>query len=177
MRSSFTGILRAIGALAIVVVSFWITLKVLREWDAEDPTAPFVKMDVQTQATFERTAPSAGFTKSSTIVGYIDVARRQPTGVIEVAGWAVDRNATGNPVYLYIIVNGRPILRAAAKGPRNDVAGSLKLAPDLAANVAVAGTSTIKISCDLEKSAMAVVLNQNKQYSIINGNLPISGCD
>jgi hypothetical protein len=176
MRSFFTLLIRIVGAFVISAASFWITLQAMEYWDGEDP---FAHVDVTTAAAFERTAPSAGLTKSNTIASFIEIARRRPTGELEIVGWAFDREETGNPVSIYIFMSGRLVLRAEAKGPRNDVAAAFapRLSPVVATNVSVVGTSTIKVSCDVDNGAVVISINRNKQYSIENPSLPISGCN
>jgi hypothetical protein len=178
MRSffTFTPLIRIVAALVICAASFWITLQSLDYWDGKDP---FANVDVTTAAAFERTAPSVGFTKSNNIASFVEIARRRPTGELEIVGWAFDREDTGNPVSIYIFMSGRLVLRAEANGPRNDVAAAVtpRLSPVVATNVSVVGTSTIKISCAVDKGAVAVAINRNKEFSVEVTSPPISGCN
>ena len=147
--------------------------------DYLDGVDPFEHVDVTTAAAFERTAPSAGLTKSNTITSYVEIARRRSTGELEIVGWAFDREETGNPVSIYIFMSGRLVLRAEAKGRRKDVEAVAvpPLSPVIAANMSVTGTSTIKVSCDIEKPAIAVSVNRKRQFSIVNPSLRVAGCN
>ena len=60
------------GGVIAVLVSFFVTLKVLDDWDkVPDPTTLFKGVDAQTPATFERTASIAGLKKSRSLAGLV----------------------------------------------------------------------------------------------------------
>jgi hypothetical protein len=164
------------GGLIVLLVSFFVTLRVLDHWDKPpDPVTLFKGVDAHTPVTFEKSASIAGFKKSNSLVGLVDSARLTPSGDLEVSGWAVDSNASGNPVYLYIFWNGRAVFAAEANGSRPDVTLAMRLSTAAAANVIIKGTSK-KIVCDTRHSAMGIVVNQNYEFTIIP-NLTISGCN
>jgi hypothetical protein len=163
-----------LAGLGVIVISFWITLMALRYF--ADARGAFAKLDFSTPDRLAETARSAGFTESTTIVGNIDGANRQQTGVLEAGGWALDRESSGNPVLVFVIVNGHAVLSAEPKGPRSDVAATLKLPPQVATDIAWSGTSIEMFSCGADRSAMGIAVNQKKQFAIITRRAPIAGC-
>ena len=164
------------GGLIVMLVSFFVTLKILDYWDrVPDAVRLFKGVDLQSPATFEKTAINAGLKKSNSLAGIIESARLTPSGNLDVSGWSVDYNPSGNPVYLYIFWNGRAVFESKAKGPRPDVTLALRLSAAAAANVIIKGTSA-KIMCDARHSAMAVIVNQKYEFTIIS-DLTISGCN
>lgn len=165
-----------LGGFIAVLVSFFVTLKVLDDWDkVPDPTRLFKGVVAQTPATFEKTALIAGLKKSRSLAGLIESARLTPDGSLEVSGWAVDYNAAGNPVYLYIFWNGRVVFGSEAKGPRSDVTEIMRMSPAGAANVIIKGTSA-KVACAAGQAAMGIIVNQHYEFAIIP-DIAISGCN
>lgn len=168
-------IILILGGLIAVLVSFFVTLKVLDDWDrVPDPTMLFKGVDAQTPATFERTASIAGLKKSRSLAGLVESARLTPGGNLEVSGWAVDYNVAGNPVYLYIFWNGRVVFGSEAKGSRSDVTEIMRMSPAGAANVIIKGTSA-NVACAAGHAAMGIIVNQKYEFAIIP-DLAISGC-
>ena len=71
--------LRIGGGLIVILVLFFVTLKVLDYWIEFLMLVPFFKgVDAQTPATFESTASIAHLKKSDFLAGVVDVARRLP---------------------------------------------------------------------------------------------------
>jgi hypothetical protein len=165
------------GGAIVVLISFFIMLKVFDYWDSvPNPTTLFKDVDARTADTFERTASIAHLKKSDSLNGYVDAARRLASGELEVYGWSVDRNPAGNPVFLYIFWNGRAVFGARAKGPRTDVTKVLSLSNAAAADVVVKGTSE-KVPCEADSSPYGIIVNnQENEFNIIP-NLSLPGCN
>ena len=171
-------LVRFLGGLSVVALSFFMTLMVLDHWRQRGDSADVLGgIDLSKPDAFFQSASRNGFTPSGSIAGAVDVVRRLPIGVLEAKGWAVDLKGSGNPVMIYVIVNGRPVLDVQARGERSDVSATLKLPVSLAQNVGWSATSKDRISCGPDKSAMVIAINDKKQFAIIGGQAPISHCD
>ena len=96
-----------------MLVSFFVTIKILDYWDrVPDAVRLFKGVDVQSPATFEKTAINRGVEK-------IELARWNyrvcATDTKQATSMCQDGQSitilSGNPVYLYIFWNGRAVFR------------------------------------------------------------------
>src|SRR5258708_468692 len=98
-------LLNVLGGAAVLVWSFWITLMALDNWPVRRPSD------------FEIAVEREGLTRSASIIGYIDIVRRDPDGRLALAGWAFDKEL-GQPVSVRALIGGTFEPVAVTKGPR-----------------------------------------------------------
>src|SRR5262249_54562871 len=149
-RGSTAGVMRAavtvVGGLAVLVLSFWLTLKVIDNW----PQPEASDFDVAMQAD--------GFTMSDAIVGAVDVIERDPSGRLQLQGWAFDKELT-EPVSVLVLIGPKFQQIAVTDGPRPDVATSFRLSPERAKSIAFAGLTSQPVDCGPHT---IVAVNQSK---------------
>ena len=68
-------LLTALGGLAVLVLSFWLTLTAIDNWP--QPAA----------SDFDVAMAAEGFTMSDTIIGSVDVVERDATGRLQLTGF------------------------------------------------------------------------------------------
>ncbi len=150
----------AAGGLAILVGSFWLTLKVI-----DGPLAT-------SSSDLDTAMASEGYTLSDAIVGSVDVIQHDPTGRLQVAGWAFDKELA-EPVRVMVLVGTRFQQIAITKGPRPDVTIALKELPERTKDVAFAGLTSAPADCGPHT---IVGVNQKKHLSILAPDLMVSRC-
>ena len=79
------------GGLAVLVVSFWLTLKVI-----DGPQSARTDLDPAMAAD--------GFTLSDAVIGSVDVIQRDPSGRRHLEGWAFDKELA-QPVSVLVCAN------------------------------------------------------------------------
>jgi hypothetical protein len=146
------------GGLAVLVGSFWLTLKI---------TEPqFARTDI------DLAMAADGFTLSNAVVGSVDVIRRDPSGRLQLEGWAFDKELA-QPVSVLVLVGGKFHQIAVTNGPRPDVTSSLKQAPERTKNIAFTGLTNQPLGCGPHT---IVAVNQNKHLSILASDLMVPRC-
>ncbi len=149
------------GGLAVLVASFWLTLKVI---DGPQYGA--------TGADFDLALAADGFTVSDTIIGAIDGVQRDPGGRLQLSGWAFDKELA-QPVTVLVLVGARFQQIAVTSGARPDVTASLKQPPEQTRNVAFTGQTSQWVDCGPHT---VVAVNQKKHLSVLSSDLMIPHC-
>src|ERR1700730_18596788 len=115
MRRSALGLLlKILGCLAVVMLSFFTTLYVLKNWSrspADDIAVQLARLNVSDLSALEPAASDAGLIKSDAIRGWMERISREPDGRLKVSGWATDGAGDGRPIAVYLLFNGRVLLR------------------------------------------------------------------
>jgi hypothetical protein len=147
------------GGLAVLVGSFWLTLKIIDGPQFANPD-------------FDLAMAADGVTMSDAIVGSVDVIQRDPSGRLQLAGWAFDKELA-QPVSVLVLVGGKFQQIAVTNGPRLDVTASLKQSPARTKNIAFTGLTNQPVDCGPHT---IVGVNQNKHLSILASNLMVPRC-
>jgi len=150
------------GGLAILVASFWLTLKVT---DAPQYGA--------TRVDFDLALAADGFTLSNSIIGSIDGIQRDPGGRLQLTGWAFDKELAPQPVAVLVLVGKRFQQIAVTSGSRPDVTASLKESPEQTRNVAFTGLTSQRVDCGPHT---VVAVNQNKHLTVLSADLMVPHC-
>jgi hypothetical protein len=154
-----------VGGLAVVLLSFWLTLLFMDNWSS------------WTQSDIDVAMQKAGLTyaKTGAIAGYIDKVQRDPGGRLVLTGWAVDK-AQGQPVTIFALIDSKFEPVAVTNGPRPDVTKALNMPAEQTKNVAFTGHTPRAVDCNLADSITVVGVNQKKQMSTIADEVLIPGC-
>jgi uncharacterized membrane protein YhaH (DUF805 family) len=119
---------------------------------------------------------STTFSKTPSIIGVVDVARRNSDGRFEFAGWAIDQSELEKPVLVFVIVPKKVVLMTSTGQKRDDVAEGLGFPKDPLA----AGFSEVfdyPFDCsNNEQGPLVVAINHKRQFSLINPLMKASGC-
>jgi hypothetical protein len=150
-------LLNILGSVAVLVLSFWLTLVAIDNWPAPKPS----DFDIAMQR--EGLTLSA----SDSIASSVDSVRRLSDGRLVLSGWAVDK-ASGQPVSIRVLNGDKLDFVAMTKGPRADVTKALRLSPEQTKDVAFSGTSERPISCEGDDEFTIVAVDQKKQVSVLS---------
>jgi hypothetical protein len=183
MRRSALGLLLKIfGGLAVVMLSFFTTLYVLKNWSgssADDIAVQLARLNVSDLSALEPAASNAGLIKSDAIIGWMGLISREPNGRLKVSGWATDGAGDGRPIAVFVLLNGRILLRMDAKGSLDEVKAHLPRLgfprPEVAQEVLVEGVSEQTVACRDMNRLIAVGINSQGQFRGLRGNPP-QGC-
>jgi len=148
------------GGLTVLVLSFWLTLKVTDNWPQPGG------------ADLETAMAADGLTMSDAIVGSVDVVQRDPSGRLHLAGWAFDKELA-QPVSVRVLVGATLQQIAVTKGPRLDVTAALKQSPQKTENIAFAGLTNRPVDCGPHT---VVAVNQQKHLAILASALMVPRC-
>jgi hypothetical protein len=147
------------GGLAVLVVSFWLTLKII-----DGPQ--FARADI------DHAMATDGFTLSDAVVGSVDMIQRDPSGRLHLEGWAFDKELA-QPVAVLVLVGGKFQQIAVTSGPRDDVTASLKQSPEQTKNIAFTGLTNQPVDCGPHT---IVAVNQNKHLAILGSDMMVPRC-
>jgi hypothetical protein len=147
------------GGLAVLVASFWLTLKVI-----DGPQ--FARTDL------DLAIATGGFTLSDAVVGSVDMIQRDPGGRLTLAGWAFDKELA-QPVAVLLLVGGKFQQIAVTSGPRLDVTETLKRSPEQTKNIAFTGMTDKPVDCGPH---IVVAVNQKKHLTILGSDLKVPRC-
>jgi hypothetical protein len=153
------GVATVAGGLAVLVGSFWLTLKII-----DGPQSGTSDLDLAMAAD--------GFTMSDAIIGAVDVIRRDPSGRLQLAGWAFDKELA-QPVSVLVLVGAKFQQIAVTNGPRPDVTASLKQSPEQTKNIAFTALTNQPVDCGPHT---IVAVNQKKHLSILASALMVPRC-
>ena len=119
---------------------------------------------------------SSTFSKTSSIIGVVDIARRSGAGRLELAGWAIDLNEIDKPLLVFVIVPKKVLLMTGTGKRRDDVAEGLGLPRERLA----AGFHEVfdfQFDCsNNEHGPLILAINQKKQFSLITPLMKVGGC-
>jgi hypothetical protein len=181
-RSALGLLLKIVGALAVVVLSFSITLYILKSWSrssADQVAARLASLNVSELSALEPAAANAGLAKSDTIRGWMGHISREADGRLQVSGWATDGAGDGRPIAVFALLNGKVLLRMDAKGSLDEIRAHLPRLgfprPEVAQEVLVEGVSEESIACRDVNRLIAVAINAQGQFHSLRGNPP-QGC-
>jgi hypothetical protein len=149
----------AAGGLAVLVVSFWLTLKVI-----DGPQLGGTDFDLAMAAD--------GFTSSDAVIGLVDTIRRDADGRLQLEGWAFDKELA-QPVSVFVLVGTKLQQIAVTNGSRPDVTAALHQSSERTKNVTFTGVTAQPLGCGPHT---IVGVNQNKRLSIIASNLMVPRC-
>jgi hypothetical protein len=144
-------LLNIVGGLAVLVLSFWATLKVIDNWPQPAPSE------------FDIAMAAEGFSMSDAIVGSVDVIQRDAMGRLQLAGWAFDKELA-QPVSVLVLVGAKFEPVAVTKGARPDVTLTLKQSAEQTKNVVFTGLTGRPVDCG---PFTIVAVNQNKRLSVL----------
>lgn len=144
----------------MLVVSFWLTLKIIDNWPQP------------ARSNFNIAMAAGGYTASDGITGSVDVIQRDPSGRLQLAGWAFDEELA-QPVSVLVLVGTKFEQIAVTSGPRPDVTISLKQAAERTKNVAFTGLTNQPVDCGPHT---IVAANQKKQLSILAVDIMVPRC-
>ncbi|HMF39788.1 MAG TPA: hypothetical protein VKQ32_03785 [Polyangia bacterium] len=148
------------GGLATLVGSFWLTLKIIDGPQLGPPD-------------FDLAVAADGFALSSdAVVGAVDVIQRDPTGRLQLEGWAFDKELA-QPVTVLLLVGPKFQRVAVTSGPRPDVTAILNHSPEQTRNVAFAGLTGQPVDCGPHT---IVAVNQKKHLSILASEVMLPRC-
>ena len=147
------------GGLAVLVVSFWLTLNII-----DGPQ--FARTD------FDLAMAADGLSLSDAVVGSVDVIQRDPSGRLQLAGWAFDQELA-QPVAVLVLVGGKFQQIAVTSGPRADVTVTLKKSPEQTKNIVFTGLTNQPVDCGPHT---IVAVNQKKHLSILGAALMVPRC-
>ena len=147
------------GGLAILVASFWLTLKVI-----DGPQ--FGRADL------ESAMATGGFILSDAVAGSVDMIQRDPSGRLELGGWAFDKEL-GEPVVVLVLIGEKFQQIAVTSGPRPDVTASLKRSPEQTKDIAFTGLTDKPANCGPHT---VVAVNKKKHLSIIGTDIMVPRC-
>jgi hypothetical protein len=153
-------LLTVLGGSVVLVLSFWITLKTIDKWPGARPSELEIAM-----------APE-GITIADTVTGSIDKIEKDPSGRLELAGWAFD-NELAEPVSILVLIGTKFDFIATTQGARDDVTLALKRSPEQTKNVVFAGRTTGLIGCS---PFTVVAVNRNKHLSVLASDLTAPRC-
>ena len=153
-----TIIVRAFAGLAVLTLSFVLTLLII------DYTPEPSAMDLAMAA--------EGLTAADAVVGYVDLAKRDPAGRLELTGWAFDKELA-NPVSVQVLVGTKFEPIAITNGAREDVTRALQESPERTKNVAFTGRTDRPVDCG---SYTIVGVNHRNHMSILVPSLDLPGC-
>ena len=151
---------RVAGGLAVLVLSFWLTLMVIDNWPQPAPS----ELDVAMAAD--------GFTLSDTIIGAVDIIQRDQSGRLQLAGWAFDKELA-QPVSVFVLIDAKFQQIAVTNGPRLDVTTALKQSAEQTKNVAFTGQTNQPVDCGPHT---VVAVNQKKHLGILASDVMIPRC-
>src|ERR1043166_6660423 len=181
-RSALGLLLKIVGALAVVVLSFSITLYILKSWSgssADQVALRLARLNVSDLSALEPAAANAGLAKSDAIRGWMERISREADGRLQVSGWATDGAGDGRPIAVFALLNGKVLLRMDAKGSRDDIKAHLPRLgvprPEVAQEVLVQGLSQETASCRDIARLIMVGINGQGQFHSLRGN-PVQGC-
>ena len=153
-------LLTALGGLAVLVLSFWLTLTAIDNWPQPAPSD------------FDVAMAAEGFTMSDTIVGSVDVVQRDATGRLQLTGWAFDKELA-QPVSVLVLVGAKFEPVAVTKGARPDVTMALKQPAEQTKNVVFTGLTGRPVDCG---PFTVVAVNHNKRLSVLALDIMASRC-
>jgi hypothetical protein len=156
-------VLYVLVGLCVVAASFGATLYAIDHW-AE-----------VTGSQLEIAMKKSGYTMTDKILVSLDSVKRDFGGQLAVSGWAVDKEQ-GQPVSIYVLVDGKFDLIATANAPRADIASSLHLTPEQSRHVAFDGHSQKAFDCKLLEHAPVVAVNQAKHLVKVADGLRVPLC-
>ena len=160
IASVMRAVVSVVGGLAVLVLSFWLTLKVIDNWPQPGPS----DFDIATAAD--------GFVLSDAVVGSLDVIERDASGRLQVAGWAFDKEQA-QPVAVMVLIGSKFQQVAVTNGPRLDVTMSLGVSPERTRNVAFTGLTNQPVDCGPHT---IVAVNQNKRMAILGSDVMVPRC-
>jgi hypothetical protein len=153
-------VLTAIGGLAVLVTSFWLTLQAIDHWP------PWRASD------FDVAMTANGFTMSDTIVGSVEAVRRDQVGRLQLAGWAFDKELA-QPVSVLVLVGAKFQQIALTNGTRPDLTQYLQQSAERTKNVVFSGLTSEPVGCGPHT---VVAVNQKKLLSILAYPLMVPRC-
>lgn len=107
---------------------------------------------------------------AKSIIGDIDFLRRLPDGRLQLRGWAGDNDDPKHPVSIFLIIPKKAVLMTSASMER----GGLPIKSLVAGFDAV---FNYQFDCKTNKqNHFIMVINEKKQFSVINRGIPIGGC-
>jgi hypothetical protein len=113
--------------------------------------------------------------RSQSTVGYVDLLQRLPDGRLRLAGWAVDKGETGEPVSIFVIVPTKVVLMATTHNRREEVALAIGVPKD--SKTGFDDVFDYQFNCkDNERNPFVLAINHKKQFSVINAGMRVSGC-
>lgn len=119
---------------------------------------------------------STTFSKTPSIIGVVELARRTGDGRLEIGGWAVDRSELEKPVLVFVIVPKKVALMTSTGQKRDDIAEWFEVPKDrLGAGFGEVFDYPFDCS-DAERGPLVLAINQKRQYSLINPLMKVSGC-
>jgi len=148
------------GGLAVLVTSFWFTLKLIDSFPPPDQTDLGLAMVAD------------GVTISAAVVGSVDAIQRDPSGRLQLEGWAFDREL-GQPVSVLVLVGTKFQQIAMTNGPRADVTAALKEPAERTKNIAFKGETNQPLHCGPHT---IVAINQKKHLAVIASDLMVPRC-
>jgi hypothetical protein len=152
-------VLTAIGGVAVLVASFWLTLQ-------------FIDRGPPWRSDFEVAMTADGFTMSETIVGSVEAIQRDPIGRLQLKGWAFDKELA-QPVSVLVLVGAKFQQIAVTNGARPDVTKFVQQSAERTKNVAFTGLTPDPVGCGPHT---VVAVNQKKQLSILAYPLMVPRC-
>ena len=147
------------GGLAVLVASFWLTLKVI---DGPQVGRPDLDLAIATN----------GFVLSDVVVGSVDDIQRDPSGHLQLRGWAFDKEL-GRPVAVLLLIGEKFQQIAVTSGPRLDVTASLKRSPEQTKDISFVALTDKPANCGPHT---VVAVNQNKHLAIIGTDMIVPRC-
>jgi len=181
-RSALALLVKIIGAVAVIMLSFFITLYVLKSWSrssADQVAAGLARLNVSDLPALEPAAAHAGLPTSDAIRGWMEHMSREADGRLKISGWATDGAGDGRPIAVFVLLNGGVLLRMDAKGSRDDIKAHLPRLGfprhEVAREVLVQGISEQTVSCRDMNRLILVGVNAHGQFHSLRGNPP-EGC-
>jgi hypothetical protein len=148
------------GGLAVLVVSFWFTLKIIDDYP---PPA---------QSDLDLAMAAEGFSMSNAIVGAVDTIERDRGGHLRLDGWAFDKEL-GQPLSILVLIGPKFQQIAVTNGARPDVTSALNQSAERTKNVAFKGSTNQPLDCGPHT---IVAVNQNKHLWVIGPDLMVPRC-
>lgn len=148
------------GGLAVLVASFWLTLKIIDSFPSPQ------------QSDLALAMAAKGYTMSDAIVGSVDLIGRDSSGRLQLAGWAFDKE-TAQPVTVMVLVGPTLQQIAVTNGARPDVTIALKESAERSKNVAFEGTTNGPLDCGPHT---VVGVNQVNHLGIVASGLVVPRC-
>ena len=155
----------------VLVVSFLITLWISAPKPPADVTPPppqtplaiFKSINVIDPRSLSAAGALAGLKATGDIKSIVDEVSRSTDGRAKIKGWAVDLDGPGAPISVLVFAAGNYVFEVQTKGPRADVAQSLKIPAALAANATFEGA----FSCTPGLPLYVVAVSQANKYAAI----------
>jgi uncharacterized membrane protein YhaH (DUF805 family) len=116
------------------------------------------------------------FSKTSSIIGVVDIARRSGAGSLELAGWAIDLNEIDKPLLVFVVVPKKVVLMTGTGKRRDDVAEGLGLPRE---HLAAGFHEVFDFQFDCSNNDLGpliLAINQKKQFSLITPLMKVGGC-